>query len=306
MNGALCVLAYVVALVWLAPAALRRITHRGLNPRLAVTLWLTAIAVAVGGWLVGSAGTLWELLTPHAVAPVMGYCTDMILLVHHLGWGGDVALSAAVIGALTVSGVAVRRIVQALYRFRCRSREHADAAHILGSPTRRRGVVIMHTDRAAAYCVAGRPDAIVVTSAAVATLTGAELAAVVAHERAHLFGRHPQLMMVLRALAASMPALPLFSAAECAVGRLVEMSADDSAVRHHGRDVLLHGLVALAGQARAGGTALAAADTAVVARAERLAAPSRRRAVLREQLVLTATMAALVFTPVALMLGCHP
>ena len=44
----------------------------------------------------------------------------------------------------------------------------------------------------AAYCVSGRPPAIVVTTAALGALDDRQLDAVVAHERAHLAGHHPQ------------------------------------------------------------------------------------------------------------------
>ena len=306
MNAALCLLGYAAVLGWLAPAALKRLTYVGRSPRLAVTVWLTTIAVAVGAWIVGSTGILREMAGHHSVDPVIGYCADAVLALHHLGWGGDVALGVVGISALVASFIAVRRIVSASQRFWRRSAEHAHAAHILGSPTHRPGVVLMNTDRAAAYCVAGRPHAIVVTSGAVETLSEPELTAVLAHERAHLAGRHPQLMMLLRALTASVPVLPLFSAAVAAVGRLVEMSADDSAARRHGRGVLLGGLVALAGSAPTGGAALAAADTAVLARAERLAAPVPWQPLLRERVSLAATLVALIAIPVVLALVCHP
>jgi beta-lactamase regulating signal transducer with metallopeptidase domain len=196
-------------------------------------------------------------------------------------------------------------MVNALRRFWSRSREHANAAHILGARTERPGVVLVTADKAAAYCVAGRPDAIVVTTGATAMLTEPELAAVLAHERAHLAGRHPQLMMLLRALASAMPRLPLFPAAVEAVGRLVEMCADDNAARRHGPDALLCGLVALASPPTAGGVALGASDTAVVARAARLAAPARWGARLRERLVLTATLTSVVVAPAIITLVCH-
>lgn len=305
MTAALCLLGYSAALVWFAPAALRHVTRRGLSPRLAVTVWLATIAVAVGGWTVGFAGILRDVLSHHPVHPVLGLCTDAVLALHHLGWGGDVALAAIGLCCGAVSFIMVRRIVNALQRLWRRSVEHAHAAYILGSPTHRPDVVMVRTNHAAAYCVAGRPDAIVVTSGAVQALSEPELAAVLDHERAHLAGRHPQLMMLLRAFAASLPALPLFPAAVAAVGRLVEMSADDSAARRHGRGPLLGGLVALADPAHTGGPALAAADTAVVARAERLAAPPLRGPLVREQVLLSAILAALVLSPVGLALICH-
>lgn len=304
MIAALCLLSYAAALAWLAPPALTRLTSSGHSPKMAVSVWLTAIAVAISAWVAGSIGLLRDVLGPHSVDPVR-YCTEAILALHHLGWGGDVTLGVTGFAAAAASLVASRRIVAALQRFRRRSQDHAHEARLVGAPTQQPGVVLVHTDHAAAYCVAGKPDAIVVTSSAAQNLTEPELAAVLAHERAHLNGRHPQLMMLLRALAASLPALPLFAASVTAVGRLVEMNADDVAARTHGRDALLTGLVTLAGPAPKGGAALAAAGTAVLARAERLAAPAMPRALLRERITLSATLAALISAPVLLAFLCH-
>ncbi len=50
-------------------------------------------------------------------------------------------------------------------------------------------VVVQHATLAA-YCLPGRGGRIVLTSAALAALSPDELAAVLAHERAHLSGRH--------------------------------------------------------------------------------------------------------------------
>lgn len=304
MIAAISLLAYAAGLAWLAPPVLSRVTSGGRSPKLAATVWLTAIAVAVSAWIAGTIGILGEVLGSHSVDPVR-YCAEAILALHDLGWGGDIALGAAGFAAAAASLVAVMRIVAARQRFWRRSQSHAHDARLVGAPTGRPGVIVVHTDHAGAYCVAGKPDAIVVTSSAVQRLTETELAAVLAHEQAHLNGRHPQLMMLLRALATSVPRLPLFAAAVPAVGRLVEMHADDVAARQHGRDALLTGLVTLAGPVPAGGTALAAAGTAVLARAERLAAPAMRRALLGERLVLMTAHAALVSAPVLIAFVCH-
>ncbi|MDF2824736.1 MAG: hypothetical protein K0R68_2144, partial [Mycobacterium sp.] len=196
----------------------------------------------------------------------------------------------------------IRRTARTLGRLTLRSCEHAYTAHLLGA---RDGVVVVESDARAAYCVAGRPSAIVVTSGAVSSLDTAELQAVLAHERAHLRGRHPQLMMLLKALAAALPWLPLVRVGTEEVGRLVEMSADDAAARRHGGDTLLAGLVALAGNPRTSGPALAAADTAVVARALRLAQPATVAARLRHQFLLVTTMVSVLVVPVVLLVLSH-
>ncbi len=304
MNAAICLLLYGIILAWMSPPVLTRITRSGHSPRLSVTVWLTTIALAIGAWVVAAGGMVGALLGEHPAAPVQ-YCMDMLLALHHFGWAGDLTLGVASAAALACSLIVARRLVNALRRFWSRSREHANAAHILGVRTERPGVVLVTADKAAAYCVAGRPDAIVVTTGATAMLTEPELAAVLAHEQAHLAGRHPQLMMLLRALASAMPRLPLFRAAVEAVGRLVEMCADDNAARRHGPEALLCGLIALASPPAAGGVALGASDTAVVARAARLAAPAQWDARLREWLVLTAILSSVVVAPAIIIFVCH-
>jgi Zn-dependent protease with chaperone function len=73
-----------------------------------------------------------------------------------------------------------------------------------------------------AYCLGGLPGTVVVTSAAVAALDRHHPDAVLAHERAHLAGRHHLLLGITRALAASLPRLRLFTVAHKEVARLLE------------------------------------------------------------------------------------
>ncbi|MCZ0731850.1 MULTISPECIES: M56 family metallopeptidase [Mycobacteriaceae] len=304
MSAALCLLVYGAALVWMGPRLLSWLSRGGGAPRLSVVLWLVTIVIAIAAWLVGAVGMLAEVFGPHPAGPLR-YCMDALLALNHLGWAGHVAIIVACAAALIATSVVARRSLVAVRRFWRRSREHAHAAHILGSPSTHPGVVVLQERSAAAYCVVGRPDAIVVTSAAMSTLNEAELAAVLAHERAHLAGRHPQLMMALRALATSMPRFPLLPNAVAVVGRLLEMCADDTAARRHGRETVLDGLIALAGAPRTADGALGAADTAVLARAERLAVPAVAGALLRERIATISALAAVVLAPVLIAVICH-
>jgi Zn-dependent protease with chaperone function len=100
------------------------------------------------------------------------------------------------------------------------------------------------------YCVPGRPPTIVVTTGALAVLEPGQLTAVLAHERAHLAGRHHLLLALTRSLAAVAPFVPLFARGAVEVARLAEMLADDSAARRggaQGRRTLLTALLAMAG-----------------------------------------------------------
>ena len=106
--------------------------------------------------------------------------------------------------------------------------------------------VMLDDPRPAAYCVAGRPAAIVVTSGAIAVLDPPQLAAVLAHEHAHLAHGHHVLATATRGLAAAFPGVPLFTRGAAEVTRLTEMAADDSAARTSGRRTLVAALIAIA------------------------------------------------------------
>jgi hypothetical protein len=131
--------------------------------------------------------------------------------------------------------------------------------------------VIIDAPEPAAYCIAGRPHAVVITSAALATLTKPQLEAILAHERAHLDGRHPEIVAVARSLAKTFPRLRLMTEGAHHISRLLEMCADDAAAREHGRQPILDGILALTGATPVPSGAMGAAGVAVLARAERLA-----------------------------------
>jgi hypothetical protein len=160
-------------------------------------------------------------------------------------------------------------------------------------------------DRPAAYCVVGRPHAIVVTSAAVETLDESQLAAVLAHEDAHLSGHHHHLLMVLRALASALPLLPLFTRGAAEVAGLLEMCADDSAARHHGTRPLVAGMIMLAGPLPSSAPGLAVAANAVLTRATRLMDPAQRGTRWCHRLLVSATISAIVSGPVVVNALCH-
>lgn len=303
MSAGICLVAYGAILVWLCPALLRRLTRSGLSPRLSVVVWLAAIMVAAVVWVVAGVGLIADFTVVHWGAEPVRYCLDMVLAAHRIGWAGDLVLIAAAAAGVLGTALVTRRIVHTMRRLSARSCEHASTAHMVGAAGD--GVVIVPSDERAAYCVAGRPSAIVVTTGAVSTLAADELSAVLAHERAHLRSRHPQLMMLLKALAATLPRLPLIRVGADAVGRLLEMAADDAAARRHGRDTLLRGLIALAGQPRAPGTALAAGDTAILARVMRLADPAGVGIRLRQQCALVTVLAAVIVAPATLLVLSH-
>jgi Zn-dependent protease with chaperone function len=150
--------------------------------------------------------------------------------------------------------------------------------------------VVLDAPQPAADCVPGRPAAIVLTSGALAVLDRAQLGAVLAHERAHLAGRHHLLISLSRGLAASFPGVPVFTRGPAEVARLAELCADDAAARRSGRPVLVAALLAMGTGTAVPAPALAVTSGAVTTRVHRLLDPPRRGRRARYGLALVAVM----------------
>jgi beta-lactamase regulating signal transducer with metallopeptidase domain len=112
----------------------------------------------------------------------------------------------------------------------------------------------------------------VVSSAALGRLQAEQLAAVLAHERAHQAGRHHRLVLLAQVLEVGFPWLPAARLGHDAVARLVELAADDAAARAQGRRQVAAALAAL-GDAPIPTATLGAAVISVTERVSRLLAP---------------------------------
>jgi len=189
------------------------------------------------------------------------------------------------------------------------ARSAEPAGTVVGGAGRAR-TVMLDDPRPAAYCVAGRPAAIVVTSGALAVLDPPQLSAVLAHESAHLAHGHHALATVTRGLAAAFPGIPLFTRGAAEVARLTEMAADDTAARASGRPALVTALIAIATGAAFSSTgipgaavragAMAAAARAVPDRVERLLRPPSHARSAAFTAALTAALTLLAAAPPAL------
>ncbi len=94
------------------------------------------------------------------------------------------------------------------------------------------GALVVDHPAAAAYCVPGLRSRIVISAGTLELLDQAELAAVLAHERAHLRERHDLVLLPFAALLRAFRWSVVARRAESAVALLVEMLADDHALRH--------------------------------------------------------------------------
>ncbi len=215
------------------------------------------------------------------------------------------ALAAAAALLAVLCGILIAAAVDVL---RARHRHRAMLALLAHGDPRLPGALVVDHPAAAAYCVPGRHSQIVVSAGTLALLDGAELAAVVAHERAHLRERHDLVLLPFSALLRAFGWSQAVTRAHTAVALLVEMLADDMARKQGPARELATALLRFG---VAGGTgppsgALAAAPAArsdVAARVSRLLEPAPRLsrpafvAVSALAILLAAVPAALLVVP---------
>ncbi|MFC0531723.1 M56 family metallopeptidase [Phytohabitans kaempferiae] len=99
------------------------------------------------------------------------------------------------------------------------------AGELAGLPSHE-GVLVLADAAPLAYAVPGRPGVVVVTTGMRAALTAEQYAALLAHERAHLAGRHHRLIRLAAMSGAAHPALRWVARQ---VDYLVERAADERA-----------------------------------------------------------------------------
>jgi beta-lactamase regulating signal transducer with metallopeptidase domain len=302
MKPALLVLGYALAVAWCLPALLTRLTSSGISARLGLAAWLTAMASALASvvvalqYLVAAAVTGWSQLAEVVCRSVTGgRCTAVV----YRSAVFELALGLAATAAALALAVLAWRYGRSVQRAQQRTRAHAEAARIAGRRLPGGGAaVVFDAARPAAYCVPGRPAAIVLTSGALAVLDPRQLTAVLAHERAHLAGRHHLLIALTRGLATTFPGVPLFTRGQAEVARLAEMCADDAAARRCSRPTLVAALLAMGTGAAVPAAALAAATCAVTARVQRLLEPAPPGRHARNQLALITVMLLLALVSV--------
>jgi len=141
---------------------------------------------------------------------------------------------------------------------------------------RKRDLRVLDVPEPLAYCLPGVRSRVVVSEGALTTLDDAEVAAILTHERAHLRARHDLVLEAFTAVHAAFPRLVRSANALRAVQLLVELLADDAAVRATGRAPLARALVTCA-SGRAPSGALAAGGPSTVLRVRRLSGRGNSR-----------------------------
>lgn len=196
-----------------------RLAERHLHPQRAARL-LTTVAVILAACSTLCLGLLMVVGTaqlPGNPLPDGWSDPEVREAVPHDQFFGKAAIVALVMAA-TACGYVVRRH----YRF------HALAHRTLDASSARSEVAILRDASPYAYALPGSPSRIVVSTAMLTCLDPAEREALLAHERAHLTGRHHRLLLAVRLAGCANPLLrPLMSA----VTYSTERWADEEAAR---------------------------------------------------------------------------
>ena len=303
----------------LGASALPRASWPRRSPAAAILLW-QALGLASG---LAAVGTLIGLALP---ASRGGLVLSVLRAAGLLGRGGVFGLA----GSFGLSGVDGVPLLVVTVRLAClaaalallaslcwvllavsvaalqaRRRQRALLTLLAHGDPKVPGALVVDYPSAAAYCLPGlrSRSRIVVSVGALELLGRGELAAVLAHERAHLRERHDLVLLPFTALRRAFPRSATCTGAHHAVALLIEMLADDRALRGRPARELVSALVRFgtAGTCPAPAGALAAAEGEVAARVTRLIQPLRPLPAVAVMAVCLAA-ALLVAAPVTLLI----
>ncbi|MQA03873.1 MAG: M48 family metalloprotease [Streptosporangiales bacterium] len=300
MSIALILVGYAVLLGALGIGVLRRAGWVDRAPRLGILAWLAVVAsmlaaIVLAGFSLAVpirwvSGDLAELLRACVMALRAQYATP----------GGTVVGVVGAVLAVTVLTRIAFCLVATVAEAGALRRRHRRVLAMIGRHDRGLDAIVVDHDVPAAYCLPGRPAQVVVTSTALADLAADEIDAVLAHERAHLRGRHHLLTVAVVGLARAFPFVPTFLVARAEVDRLVELIADDAATRCCSRLAVADALLTVAAPAPAG--ALGAGGSSTADRIRRLIGPGGRLS-WRQRLVGVFAVAVLFAVPVLIAVG---
>jgi Zn-dependent protease with chaperone function len=253
MTGLLAVIAVTLALVAVAlaapiPIALARAAWPTQAPARALLLW-QVIALAGGFSMIGAL-----LAAGFALLPVATLPGGIVL-------GCAIALTGYLLGHLAATVTVVVRSRQ----------RHQELLWLLTTPHPTRAeTVVLEDSVALAYCLPRGGHSLTVLSRGLLDRLGAdELAAVIAHERAHLDQRHDILLVAFRAWHSALPWFPIAARAAEEVDILVELLADDRA-RRVVSDATLAGAIAAVARVEPDGVPRAMRHSATTRSRDRL------------------------------------
>ncbi|GAA3278247.1 M56 family metallopeptidase [Paenarthrobacter aurescens] len=240
----LAVLALILA--WPVPVLLSRAQWPARSPFTAMVLW-QAIALAGGLSMIGA--MLVYGLEPIGDNLIAGLKSLAGMVFNNepttaLGFWHLFALSAAAL----LTAHLVFTLLLTYYKIERQRRRHRELLALLASPSQDGpGTVVINHDSPVAYCLPGGARSVTVLSdGLMAALEPAELRAVLIHENAHLSQRHDLLLWAFAAWRQALPWFPTTRLAQTAVNSLIEMLADDVALRTESKGTLIKAIAIVA------------------------------------------------------------
>ena len=264
-----------IALAGPIPALLARASWPMRAPRAAIVLWQAVAAAAVLSAFSAGLALASRLFLP---GPDGRPTSSIAGEIDVLGWPlwlcsvGVLALTLLIGARLIVS------VMQVAIGTRRRRAHHRMMVDLLGERHHELvGTRILQVAEPLAYCLPGMRSRVVLSEGTLRTLEESELAAIVRHERAHLRARHDLVLEFFIAVHTAFPRFVRSGSALNAVRLLVELLADDAAVRAVGPTPVARALVACAAAPTPAG-AMAAGGPTTVMRVRRLSGPPNSRA----------------------------
>ncbi|WP_128377285.1 M56 family metallopeptidase [Streptomyces cavernae] len=272
MNAAPALVGYTAAVGFVAPRLMLRGSWQHRAPALAAAVW-HALAVSFS---TGAALAAYSLARPaehlhaglvgllHICGVNVGTAQPDPNTADRLAVGAAAGIGIALLGSFAFHVVRARRA----------RTEHRTAVDLVGRRSARLSATVLPYHVPAAYCLPGRDPRIVISDAAVRELTTEQLAAVLEHEQAHIVGRHHLFLAAMEAFHSVFRWLPLARHAREQTALLLEMVADDRALRSHSHEALATAMYEMAA-ARTPKGALAAGGQNVLIRLKRVLGPRK-------------------------------
>jgi Zn-dependent protease with chaperone function len=254
------------------PAMLARASWPTRAPRASIVLWQAiALAAVLSAFSAGIAIASRLFAPGRDGRPTTGIAAEIDVL----GWPLWIAYVAVLALTLVIGARLAVAVVQVAIATRRRRAHHRMVVDLVGKSRKWAhsragdGLRILDVAEPLAYCLPGVRSRVVVSEGTLTTLADNEIAAILSHERAHLRARHDLVLEMFTAVHAAFPRFVRSASALGAVRLLIEMLADDAAVRAAGPTPLARALVACAAGRTPSG-ALAAGGPTTVLRLHRL------------------------------------
>lgn len=248
------------------PAMLARASWPMRAPRAAVVLWQSIALAAVLSAFSAGIAIASRLFVPGPDGRPTATITSEIDV---LGWPLWTAYVVVLAITVLIGARLAIAVLQVAIATRRRRAHHRMVVDLVGKSHHARDLRILDVKQPLAYCLPGVRGRVVVSEGALNTLSDSEVAAILTHERAHLRARHDLVLEMFTAVHAAFPRFVRSASALDAVRLLIELLADDAAVRAAGPTPLARALVACASGLTPSG-ALAAGGPTTVLRVRRL------------------------------------